>query len=74
MWHPIDLPEGYHAPARGQSQTTHTPVLSRAAPELPRGRAAPDRRDATPAPACKIDFSGRRRAVGRREAVRNQEK
>jgi hypothetical protein len=73
-WHPLDLLEGYHTPARGQSQTTHTLVLSRAAPELPRGRAAPDRRDAMPAPACKIDSLGRRRAVGRREAVRNQEK
>ena len=47
VWHPIDLPEGYHTAARGQSQMTHTPVLLRAAPGLPSGRAAPGRRDAT---------------------------
>ena len=47
MWHLIDLPEGYHTPARGQSQLTHAPVPPRAAPGLPCGRATPDRRDAT---------------------------
>jgi hypothetical protein len=46
VWHPLDLLEGYHTPAQGQSQTTHTPVLLKAAPGLPCGRAAPDRRDA----------------------------
>jgi hypothetical protein len=54
VWHPIDLPEGYHTPARGQSQTAHAPVPSRAAPELACGRAAPGRQDATRAPTCKI--------------------
>ena len=51
---PSTFPRGYHTAARGQSQTTHAPVRSRAAPGLPCGRAAPDRRDATRAPACKI--------------------
>lgn len=41
-------PEGLPPGSPGQSQTTHRPVPSRAAPGLPRGRAAPDRRDATP--------------------------
>jgi hypothetical protein len=27
VWHLTDLPEGYHRAARGQSQTTHAPVL-----------------------------------------------
>jgi hypothetical protein len=58
VWHPLDLLEGYHTPARGQSQTTHTPVPMRAAPRLPCGRAAPDRRDATPAPSVQDRLLG----------------
>jgi hypothetical protein len=54
VWHPIDLPEGYHTPARGQSRTVHASVPSRAAPGLACGRAAPGRRDATRGPARKI--------------------
>ncbi|MCA1709531.1 MAG: hypothetical protein LC808_42135, partial [Actinobacteria bacterium] len=72
--HPVDLLEGYHTPARGQSQMTHTPVLLRAAPGC---RVVGLRQiDGMPhrPPACKIDSSGRRRAVGRREALRNREK
>jgi hypothetical protein len=52
VWHSLDLPEGYHTPARWQSQTTHVPVLSRAAPGLPCGRASPDR-SATTATWCR---------------------
>jgi hypothetical protein len=52
--HPLDLPKGYHTPARGQSQTTHAPVPSRAAPGLACGRAVPGRGDAPRLPACKI--------------------
>ena len=37
--HPLDLPEGYHTPARGQSRTVHVPVASRVAPGLASGRA-----------------------------------
>jgi hypothetical protein len=48
---PGGLPHGIP----GASQTTHAPVPSRVAPEIPCGRAAPDRRDATRTPACKID-------------------
>jgi hypothetical protein len=47
LWHPLSLPEDYHTAARGQRRTTHGPVLLRAAPGLPCGRAAPGRRDAT---------------------------
>jgi hypothetical protein len=47
---PPTSPRDYHTAARGQSQTTHVPVPSRAAPGLPRGRATPGRRDATPPP------------------------
>ena len=74
MWHPIDLPEGYHTAARGQSLTTHAPVWSRAAPGLPCGRAAPDRRDATRAPACKIvgDHVATLRSLVRIEANEEQ--
>jgi hypothetical protein len=53
VWHPLDLPEGYHTPARGQSRTTHAQVPSRAAPGLACGRAVPGRGDATRLPACK---------------------
>jgi hypothetical protein len=54
--HPVDLPEGYHTLVRGQSSMTHAPVPPRAAPGLACGRAAPDRRDALPLPARKIDL------------------
>ena len=46
--------KGYHTPGRGQSHARHAPISSRAAPSLPRGRAPPDRRDATRPPASKI--------------------
>jgi hypothetical protein len=45
-----------------------------AAPGPACGRAAPDRRDATPPQRTRSKSWGRRRAVGRREAVRNLEK
>ena len=41
VWHLIDLPWGYHTAARGQSQTTHAPVVLRAASGLSCGWAAP---------------------------------
>ena len=47
---PSTSPEGFHTPSRGQSQTMHAPVPSRVAPGMACGRAAPDRRDATPGP------------------------
>jgi hypothetical protein len=47
VWHPAGLPKGYHTTAQGQSYTMHAPVPSRAAPEPPRGRVAPGRRDVT---------------------------
>jgi len=50
--HPVDLPEGYHAAARGQSLARSGAVVLRAARGRPRGRAEPGRRDGT----------GRRRA------------
>ena len=53
--HPVDLPEGYHTPSRGQSCTSRLPVASRAAPGPSRGRAAPGRRDATRA---RVRFGG----------------
>jgi hypothetical protein len=37
---PSTSPKGYHTTTRGQSQTMHTPVPSRAAPGLPCGRVA----------------------------------
>jgi hypothetical protein len=46
-------PRGLPHAARGQSQTTYAPVPSSAALRLPCGRAAPDRRDATPAPGAR---------------------
>ncbi len=63
VWHPVDLPQGYHTAPRGQSYASSSPVTSRAAPGAPRGRATPGRRDATRAPACKI-IRGRRAAEG----------
>jgi hypothetical protein len=38
---PPASPKGYHTAAQGQSHMTHAPVLSRAAPGPPRGRAVP---------------------------------
>jgi hypothetical protein len=52
--HPLDLPEGYHTPGRGQSRTAYASVPSRAAPGPACGRAVPGRRDAARTPACKI--------------------
>jgi hypothetical protein len=40
VWHPVDLPEGYHTTTQGQS-LAHVPVPSRAAPGPPCGRALP---------------------------------
>jgi hypothetical protein len=54
VWHPVDSLQGYYTATRGQSEITHAPVPSRAAPGSPCGRAAPDRRDATPVPVFKI--------------------
>lgn len=46
--------KGYHTAARGQSETTHAPVLVRAAPGLPCGRAGARSTRCHTAPACKI--------------------
>jgi hypothetical protein len=54
VWHPLDLPEGYHTASRGQSQMRHVPVSLRAAPGMPCGRTVSGRRDATRTPACKV--------------------
>ena len=54
VWRPLDLPQGYHTPARGQSGMAHAPVPSTAAPGLACGRAMPGRGDTTQPPACKI--------------------
>ena len=50
---PVDLPEGYHTTTRRRSLMTQAPGESRAAAGPPRGRAAPGRREAARAPACK---------------------
>src|ERR1700759_5539539 len=39
VWHPVDLPKGYHTASRGQSRTKHVAVAPRAAPGIPRGWA-----------------------------------
>jgi hypothetical protein len=54
VWHPADLPEGYHAAPRGQAWQPRPAVGRDAAPGEPRGRAMPGRRDATRLPAFKI--------------------
>jgi hypothetical protein len=54
VWHPIDLPEGYHTASRGQSQTTHALVLLRTAPGMLCGRAGARSTRCHTAPACKI--------------------
>lgn len=54
VWHPADLPKGYHAAPRGQAWDARPAASRDAAPGEPRGRAMPDRRDATRLPACKI--------------------
>jgi hypothetical protein len=54
VWHLLDLPEGYHTAAREQNQTTHAPVVLRAAPGLPCGRAGARTTRCPTAPACKI--------------------
>lgn len=51
-WHPDDLPEGYHATARGQAWAPDGGSLgAEVAPSPRRDRATPGRRDATKAPA-----------------------
>jgi hypothetical protein len=52
--HLLDLPEGYHTAAQGQSQTTQAPVVSRAAPGMPCGRAGTRSTRCPTPPACKI--------------------
>jgi hypothetical protein len=47
VWHPIDLPEGYHPVPRGQAWQARPTVGEDVAPGAPGGRAAPGRRDAT---------------------------
>ena len=37
MWHPADLPQGYHTTTQGQSHTAHAPVPSGLPPGPPRG-------------------------------------
>ena len=54
VWHPVELLEGYHAAPRGHAWQARPAVGKDGAPGEPRGRAAPDRRDATRLPACKI--------------------
>ena len=54
MWHPADLPKGYHAAPRGQAWQPRPAVTRDIAPRAPRGRAAPGRQDAPLIPACKI--------------------
>jgi hypothetical protein len=49
VWHPIDLPEGYHPVPRGQAWQARPAVEQDVAPGPPGGRAAPGRRDATQA-------------------------
>jgi hypothetical protein len=51
---PSTSPKGYHTAARGQSQMTHPPVLVRAAPGLPCGRAGARSTRCHTAPARKI--------------------
>jgi hypothetical protein len=52
--HPAHLPEGYHTASRGQSQTAYMPVLWRAAPGMPRGRAGARSTGRHTAPARKM--------------------
>jgi hypothetical protein len=71
---PLGLPQGLPHASPGAEPYNTVAVLSRAAPELARGRA-----DARPTgrptiPACKIKTSGRRWAVKRREILGNPEK
>jgi hypothetical protein len=47
VWHPIDLPEGYHPVPRGQAWQARPTVGEDVAPGAPGGRAAPGRGDAT---------------------------
>jgi hypothetical protein len=72
VWHPADLPHGYHPGDPGTELPETTPITSRAAPGC-RGRAPPGRRDAT-APNVQERRPGRRGAVGRWKALRSREK
>ena len=50
---PLDLPEGYHTPARGQSRMAYAVVPSRAAPGLACGRGCARSTGRHTHPACK---------------------
>jgi hypothetical protein len=71
VWHPVDLPEGYHTAPRGQAWRARPAVGRDAAPGEPRGRAMPGRRDATQLPACKI-VSGCRASERRHDTRRHR--
>ena len=74
VWHPLDLLKGYHPAARGRARR-RTDRFRRG---LPPGCRVVGLRQIDGMPhqfsARKIDSSGRRRAVGRREVSRNLEK
>lgn len=54
VWHPADLPQGYHTAPRGHAWQSPPAVGRGGAPREPRGRATPGGRDATRLPARKI--------------------
>ncbi len=60
VWHPVGLPKGYHVVPQGQAWQARPAVERDVAPGVPRGRAAPGRRDATQPPACKIIYDRQR--------------
>jgi hypothetical protein len=58
VWHPVSLPEGYHALPGGKPGRLGRGSGGDVAPGAARGQAAPGWRDATPHPACKINPLG----------------
>jgi len=68
--HPADLPKSYHPLPRGQAWQPRPAAGKDGAPGAARGRAAPGRRDAPRAPACKIGFWAGRAVEKWRATVR----
>jgi hypothetical protein len=61
VWHPADLPKGYHTVPRGHACQAPRAVGGRCPRGAPRGWDTPGRRDATRLPACRSSVVTRHR-------------
>jgi hypothetical protein len=74
VWHPVSLPEGYHALPRGQAWHTRPTVRRRCCPRDSAWSGCARLTGCHTTPSVQDHPPGRHWAVGRREALRNLEK